>query len=159
MEDSYGPFAAAVADHANATMLIDTLGDEHGIFLDPAEKREKNDHIALFNMDLDRRMIRTLPESDLTRELLGNKWDERKLAAGKREEDRNTPNDTCDAGLYAWRWCAHRKAREAEKNPPPFSPGWWAAQAARELEDAQRRARERSNPEQYARLDSEEWMR
>jgi hypothetical protein len=159
IEDTYGPFQAQVADHANATMVLDTLAEEHSIFLETAEKREKNDHIALFNLDLDRKLIRTLPESPLTVELLGNKWDERKLANGKREEDRNTPNDTCDAALYAFRWAAHRRSRDAEKNPPPGSANWWAAQMSAELEAAKRVARERANPEQYARLDSEEWMR
>lgn len=112
VEDRFGPFEGWPADFAGlATMVMDTLADEYGVYLEPAEKREKLDHIQLFNTDLDSGLIRTLKDSELTRELMGDRWLEKSLGKDKRLEDPGTPNDLCDAGLYAFRWCRHRQAR------------------------------------------------
>lgn len=148
---------AGVADQgAMATMVLDTLADDHGIYLDGAEKREKNDHIALFNLDLDNNLIHILPGGALAQELLTNRWDEKKLALNKREEDRNTPNDTCDAGLYAFRSSNHRRAEERAATPQIGSREWWTAVNRAELEAVKDRARRKANPD-ASNLDREWW--
>lgn len=157
VEAEYGPFQAQVVDPQGSTMTIDTLGDDHGIYLESAEKREKNDAICLFNLDLDRGLIKILPDSELAQELLKNRWDEKKLALGKREEDRNIPNDTCDAGLYGWRWCNHRRAMAAPARGEPGTVEWWIAQQLAELEAAKAQAKARSNPDDMARHDQPWW--
>lgn len=159
--NTYGPFEAEVVDPGGlATMVLDTLADEHQIYWELAEKKQKLDHIELFNADLDRRLVRTLTGSDLTSELLTNRWDEGSIAKGKREEDRNTPNDTCDAGLYAWRWCNHRRAKAKEAVVAAGSPAWWAAIQAAELQAAKDAARRRAaaSADDFARLDRDGWM-
>jgi hypothetical protein len=154
VEHTYGPFEAGVGDHNGGTLLFDTLAADHGIYLDPAEKREKLDHIELFNLDLDRGLIHVLPGSDLSDELLTNRWDERKLAQGKREEDRNVPNDTCDAGLYSFRWANHRYFKTpASAGPARDTAAWFAAQQLAEIAEARDAARRRANPDQYANMD------
>lgn len=153
VEQSFGPYAAQVADPQGSTMTLDTLADDHQIYLEAAEKREKNDAIGLFNLDLDRGLIHILPGSPLSEELLKNRWDERKLALGKREEDRNIPNDTCDAGLYGWRWCRHRKAQ----TPVDSVVDQFIARQLAELEAAKAAARQKANPDDYSGLDREWW--
>lgn len=151
IDDRYGPFEGYPADYAGlATMVMDTLADEHGVYLEPAEKREKLDHIQLFNSDLDSGLIRTLKNSPLTEELLGNRWLEKSLGKDKRVEDPATPNDICDAALYAFRWCRHRQAR-------PLGPGDPRNRVQKQADDefaaALAKAAKQSNPE----LDSEWW--
>lgn len=162
VETQYGPFEAGVGDPpGGGTMVLDTLADEHKIYLEHAEKREKVDHIVLFNQDLDRGLVRILPESTLAAELLTDRWDERKLAAGKREEDRNVVNDTADAALYAWRWCNHRRARPKVAGPQPYTPEWWAALQKAELDAARDAARRRmAGDDDFSRLDApmEGWL-
>lgn len=167
LETEFGPFDGYPADTAGlATMVIDTLGAEHGVFLEPAEKTEKNDHIELFNSDLDSGLIHVRRGSELSAELSGNRWLERSVgmmatkAGGvpttwqKRKEDPATPNDLCDAALYAFRWCRHRQARPAPRAQQMFSAEWWAAQASRELKAAEDRARAARGP---AQLDCDWW--
>lgn len=143
IEEKYGPFEASPCDFAGlATMVMDSLGDEYQIYLEPAEKREKNDYIQLMNNDLDARQIHVIAGSPLSRELLEDQWDQKILDRGKREEDRNIPNDLCDAALYGFRWCRHRQA----KTPPPSgpvigTPAWWAAAAQADLAAARKEAR------------------
>jgi hypothetical protein len=155
VEAEYGPFDGWPADWAGlATMVMDTLADEYGVFLEPAEKKEKNDHIELFNSDLDAHLIHIRQGSALSKELLQNKWLEKNLVkvddrwvllTEKRKEDPSTPNDLCDAGLYGFRWCRHRAAKPGPTTAQPFTKQWWDAIAAEELkkaEDAARAARQ-----------------
>jgi hypothetical protein len=157
VEHTYGPFQAGVADHGGATMVLDTLSGDHGIHLDTAEKREKLDHIELMNLDFDRGQIHVLAGSDLATELLTNRWDEKKLAQGKREEDRLVPNDTCDAGLYAYRWSNHRYFKTPEARIPVGSPAWWNHEQAADLARARAAAKARHNPDLFANLDAPWW--
>ena len=46
-----------------------TLADEHGVYLEKAEKREKLDYIQLFNSDLDAGLIHLRRGSELSREM------------------------------------------------------------------------------------------
>jgi hypothetical protein len=143
VEREYGPFEGVVGDRGGlATMVIDTLAVEHGVYVEPAEKKEKVDHIEVFNNDLDANLIRIRRGSELSVELLGNKWLEKSLGTERRVEDPATPNDLPDAGLYAFRWCQHRQRKEkAAEGPKPMSPEWFRLLAAQELEERRRAAR------------------
>lgn len=116
VEGIYGPFDGMVGDSAGlATMVIETLAVEHNIFVEVAEKREKVDHIELFNNDLDNRVIWLRKGSELSEEMLVNRWLLKTIGTDKRKEDPETPNDLCDAALYAFRWCRHRQAKPPEE--------------------------------------------
>lgn len=155
LEAEYGPFEGWPADPAGlATMVMDTLADEYGVFLEPAEKKEKLDHIELFNNDLDAGHIHIREGSALSEELAAGRWDLSKLEKGKREEDPKIPNDVSDAGVYGFRFCNHRRAQLQPQRVVTFSRQWWAEQAAKDLSDAEKRARDRAAP---AQLDAEWW--
>lgn len=143
LEDEYGPFDGYPADPAGlATMVIDTLAAEHQVYLEPAEKKEKLDHIELFNNDLEKGLIHIRKGSILAEQLSAGRWDEKKLEKGKRVEDPSIDNDVSDAGLYGFRWCEHRRAKERERSTQIYSAQWWVEQAAAELEEAKKRAKE-----------------
>lgn len=118
VDNIYGPFDGIVGDSAGlATMVIETLAVEHNILVDVAEKREKVDHIELFNNDLDNGLIHIRKNSELSEELLTNRWLLKTIGTDKRKEDPETPNDCCDAGLYSFRWCRHRQSKPEIKSP------------------------------------------
>jgi hypothetical protein len=168
VEAEYGPFEGWPADFAGlATMLIDTLADEHGVYLEHAEKKEKNDHIELFNADLDAGLVHIRDRGQLAQEMLENRWLDKNLihvkdehgervvlATDRRKEDPATPNDTCDAALYAFRWCRHRQAREKTPGVPMFSQTWWANVALEDMKRAENAARAARAP---AELDTPWW--
>lgn len=142
VEATYGPFDGWPADPAGlATMVMDTLADEHGVYLETAEKKQKFDIIQVFNSDLDSGLIHLRQGSELADEMLENKWLEKSLGTDKRKEDPATPNDLCDAALYAFRWCQHRKATAAVPTIQMFTPAWFAEMAARDLKAAEDKAR------------------
>lgn len=156
VEKEYGPFDCAVGDPAGlATMVIDTLASEHGVYIEPAEKNEKLDHIELFNDDLDAGRIHFRTGSELTEEMLGNKWLEKTLGTPKRKEDPSTPNDLCDAALYAFRWCLHRQNRPKPLgSAAPESAQWLKERARSEYEETLRRA---SRAREAGDLDLDWW--
>lgn len=157
LEREYGPFDCAVGDPAGlATMVMDTLASEHSVFIEPAEKKEKLDHIELLNDDFDAGRIHIRRGGELAEELLGNKWLEKTLGTERRKEDPATPNDLCDAALYAFRWCLHRQNRPKPPTAPPtLTPEWFRQLAAREREDTIRRLERARDPAD--RLDQEWW--
>lgn len=157
LEEEFGPFDASVGDPAGlATMVIDTLASEHGVYIEAAEKKEKLDHIELLNNDLDANRIHLRRGGELAEEMLGNKWLEKTLGTERRKEDPATPNDLCDAALYGFRWCLHRQNRpKATPAPTLMTPEWFRQLAAREREETVARlsrAREVGD-----RLDQEWW--
>jgi hypothetical protein len=135
---------ARVIDSAGlGTMMVDTLADEYGLVLTPAEKKAKLDHIAIFNTDLDQAppRIRVRRGSALGAEMAENRWLETSLGTERRKEDPRTPNDLCDAGLYAFRFAEHRRYRA-----PKASPGLTQLQVIadwrkRQFEEAKAEAR------------------
>lgn len=155
LERRFGPFdGPAPADTAGlATMVADTLAVEHGVYLDPAEKREKLDHIEVFNSDLDAGLIHIRRGSDLSEDLAEDRWNEKKLEKGRREEDPTVPNDVADAALYAFRWCDHRRSKPENKPVTLFTRDWYNQVAAEELAAAERRARDANT----VSLDREWW--
>lgn len=138
LDKEYGPVEVMVGDPAGlASMVIDTLAVDHNVYIEPAEKKEKTDHIELFNDDLDSALIHMRRGSELTAEMLGNKWLEKTIGTEKRVEDPSTPNDLCDAALYAFRWCLHKAARpRGPEQPPPASSEWFRAMARAERDRA-----------------------
>lgn len=115
VEQEYGPFEREVCDPGGlADIILETLLDDHGIYWEKAEVRQKEDHIELINDDIDARRIFCLAGSELERELMADRWlKDRKTGTvpprGRRKEDDAIPNDVADAGLYAARWCYHRR--------------------------------------------------
>lgn len=160
LDAEYGPFTAAVCDPAGlATMVIDELASEYQVYLEAAEKKEKYDHIELFNDDLDRNpaLIHFRRGSELTEEMLGNKWLEKSIGTEKRVEDPSTPNDLCDAALYGFRWCLHKAARPAPAIPPPaHTTAWFKELAKKERERVMQEMIEQQRGD-VSRLDRDWW--
>lgn len=156
VEEEYGPFHGGVVDTAGlATMVVDTLAIDHGVNLEPAEKKEKVDHIELFNNDLDAGLIHVRKGSALSQELRTARWAEKPLERNKKEEDPKVPNDITDAGVYAFRWSRHRQAKPLVPTTPLFSPQWFNERAQQDLRAAQTRAREALDP--AGKLDRRWW--
>jgi hypothetical protein len=164
VEAEFGPFEGWPADFAGlATMVMDTLADEHGVFLEPAEKKQKPDHIELFNNDLDGGRIHVRRGSALSKELVAHKWSDKHLLVvdgrtvlktDKRKESDETPNDVADAALYAFRWCRHRQAKPEAAAAAMYSREWWLSVAAEDLKRAEEAARAAKEP---AELDRPWW--
>lgn len=158
VEAEYGPFQGWPADTAGlATMVIDTLAVEHGVYLEAAEKREKNDHIELFNTDLDRGLIHIRKGSELGEDLRENRWLEKTIGTDKRKEDPATPNDVADAGLYSFRFARHRQAKPITPAMQMGTREWWEKVAADELKTVRERAR-RAQDGSLDRLDTDWWL-
>lgn len=89
----------------------------------------------------------------LAQELLGDVWDAKALAAGKRIEHKAVPNDLCDAFNYAFRYCFPYLSRPERVSPGFGTPEWLAAQedAMRALAEAEVQMRLGDDPEE-ARL-------
>lgn len=134
LDAEFGPFAGYPADPAGlATMVMETLATEHGVHLEPAEKKEKNDHIELFNNDLDAGLIHVRRGGELSRELLEDRWDAKTIGTDRRKEDPAVPNDVADAGLYGFRWCRHRSAHREFRGPAMFTREWYAEECRKEM--------------------------
>lgn len=122
-----------------ATKVFDELACIHGLPFEPAEKREKNDFIEIMNGEFDAgRLFIPLDHSEnsLHEELLTNRWLEKSLGTPKKKEDPKTPNDLCDAMLYGWRWCDHRRAQPPDRTIQTGSPEWWRQRQADEFQAA-----------------------
>jgi hypothetical protein len=115
LADEYGPFDYEVCDPGGlANITLDSLSDDHGIWFSKAEVREKEDHLELFNDDLDLRRVFLVSGSELEHEVMTNRWLKDKRTGfvppvGRRKEDPTTPNDISDAALYAFRACSHHR--------------------------------------------------
>lgn len=115
LAELHGPFDYEVCDPGGlADIVLETLSDDHGVWLEKAEVRQKEDHIELVNDDFDSRRVFLVRGSLLEHEMSTNRWlkDRRTNTIppqGRRKEDPNTPNDVADAGLYAFRACSHRR--------------------------------------------------
>lgn len=149
----YGGFEAVVVDAgAQGKMIHETLLSDYGIPAIPAEKREKQAYIQAMNSDFHSGRIKVLVGDDYTEEASQLSWDlgdggkEELARKGRLKEDSAMPNDLCDAGLYIWRWSAHRW--EDERLGMGAEPGtrqWWLdreTQAKETSFEARRRERE-----------------
>jgi len=136
---------AMVADTgAGGKMVIESLNEIEGLYLVPAEKNQKYDHIEWFNSDLYDGKIKILPDSELAHEMLMLQWDlggstKRDIARiGKLKEDRACPNHACDAALYTWRFALHHYSRERPWEPTRGTDSWFDEWDRKEAEAAVR---------------------
>ncbi len=94
-------------------MVIETLNRRHGLNIEPAEKREKNDFIELLNTDYHSGRAKILRHGDLSKEKQALQWDigessKAKMArTGRLKEHPSCPNHLADAWLYLWRFSYH----------------------------------------------------
>lgn len=65
--EKFGTIDAMVADmgHGGSKMLIEGINQRYGILIQPAERRDKHDHIEMLNSDFHSGRIRLIPNSDL----------------------------------------------------------------------------------------------
>lgn len=147
LDNEYGPFEVGTSDPAGlATMVLDELADQYKVYLEPAEKHEKNDAFEVMNNDFDSGRIHIRRGSVLSDELDRARWNLKKLDKNKKVEDETIPNDVADAGLYGHRWCRHRRPVPQPTTIAPFSPEWFRLRAAADLE--KRKAAMRAKHEQ-----------
>jgi hypothetical protein len=142
-----GKFTAVVADAVGlGKLLVETLNRRHGWNIQPAEKREKFDHIELLNTDFNAGRVKLLPKGDLATELQGLQWDVGKASkeflarTGKLKEHPGCPNHLADAWLYLWRYSYHYWAEERPVVHEQGTREWQSAQekAAMEMLTRQR---------------------
>jgi hypothetical protein len=143
LEAQFGPFEGWPSDPGGlATMVHDELADQYRVYLEPAEKHEKNDAQEIMNNDFDSGRIHIRRGSMLSDELDRARWNLKKLDKNKKVEDETIPNDVVDAGLYGHRWCRHRRPTAQAHTTSVFSPEWYRERAAADLakrkEDARR---------------------
>lgn len=148
--DTYGQPEMVVADvgGGGSKMIIEMLNQRYGLAIQPANKREKQDHIEIMNGDFLADRIKIIAGSDLDHELCGLQWDlssDSKVIlsrTGRLREDPSCPNHLCDALLYIWRFSYHYYAFAREVGPEPGTPDWWRLEEAKMMQ----RAIERRNP-------------
>lgn len=123
---------AMVADTGNlAKMVVETLNQQYGFFIEAAEKREKYDHIELLNSDLYDGKVKILVNSDTYDEMMHLQWDlknmDKKTAIRKNKlkEDSRMANHLCDAVLYTWRFSLHHFSREKPVEPEPETDAFY----------------------------------
>ena len=147
--DTYGQPEMIVADigGGGAKMIIETLNQRFGLAIQPAAKREKQDHIELINGDFAQNRIKIIPNSDLDHELCGLQWDlsnDSKVIlsrTGRLREDPSCPNHLCDALLYVWRFSYHYYSAPQERGPEKGTDDWWKQEEQRQIERAIARRR------------------
>jgi hypothetical protein len=156
--DAFRP-ETIVADFGGlATKVWETLAAEHDLVAIPAEKKEKHDFIELFNGDLRANRVWLRRGSPLADEMLNHRWDELTVGREKRRESDQTPNDLCDAALYAWRWANHRRYRPGAPRPPDGSDAWWAEYRRNQRAAAEREAaRRRGHETEFTGMDRDWW--
>lgn len=138
--DEYKPQELVYDPSGGGAKVIAELAEIHRLyFTEPAEKRDKNAYIELFNNELDAKRLHILPprfdeeRSTLADEMLGHRWLEKTIGTEKRKEDPKTPNDLCDASLYAWRVCDHRRPVPKDRKVDVQSEEWWKNWKAEQL--------------------------
>lgn len=153
-----------------ATKVFEELASIHGLAFEPAEKKEKNDFIEIMNNEYDAGRIHIIFDPDepqvdgdgkplsLSAELLSNRWLEKTLGTKKKVEDPKTPNDLCDAHLYGWRWCDHRRAQPPDRSVKPGSTLWWMHRQKEEFEAAVKEHLNRKNRDDDRNLDRDWWQ-
>lgn len=115
--DSKYVFSRKVVDAgALGKMIKEELASRHGVYLEPAEKKNKLGFIEHINSDfLTGRVLIPEGEEELIEELTTLPWHPE-----KREEHPKYKNHRCDALLYAWRDSRHYvgSAPEVETRTP-----------------------------------------
>lgn len=137
----FGKIDAMVADSVGlGKLVVETINKRHGLFIQAAEKREKNDHIELLNADFHAGKCKLLRGSELSIELLHLQWDlskgskEEMVRGGRLKELHSCPNHAADAWLYLWRYSYHHFGTHALKTPGHGTEAWWNDWEARSIE-------------------------
>ncbi len=141
-----GSIEAIYADVGNlGKMVVQTLITE-GFPLEVAQKKEKFDHIEVANSMFSRGEIQIIEGTVLETQLLTNAWDldassakfgkdvkvEHLARIGKLVEDKNIPNDSTDAFIYALRGALHRfGVTEAAQVAPEAGTRAWEKEQLR----------------------------
>jgi len=150
IEADYGGIDVKVGDRSGlGKMVFDELATQHDIYIERTEKKEKDDLIELVNDDLDAGRVKIERSSPLAGEMVEHRWDYR---SGKRVESSKTKNDACDAFVYAFRWCEHRRYRPKPIKTAQYSEEWYA-----ELERAEIEAVEKRHTEVEDKLNKDWW--
>lgn len=130
--DRFGMPDAIVADmgHGGSKMLVEGINARYGILIQPAERRDKYDHIEFVNNDFHSGRIKILENSDLALELSMLQWDlthadKSTLAKqGKLKEHYDLANHLADAFLYLHRFSNHfwgaPRTRQLVRNTPEY---------------------------------------
>ncbi len=158
--DTYGQPEMIVADvgGGGSKMIIETLNQRYGLAIQPASKREKQDHIELLNGDFIADRVKIIPNSDLDHELCGLQWDlsnDSKVIlsrTGRLREDPSCPNHLCDALLYVWRFSYHYYSAPRAAEVKQGTPEWSQLEEKRMLERAQQRRRGGPDPHGLRRI-------
>jgi len=99
LQQKYSPMKTVVDTGGLGKMIVESIKHEHGVQIEPAEKRNKHDYIEDMNSHFDRGFIKVSPEhKQYISQLKVLQWDEQ-----RRKEDERYENDVCDAALYGWR--------------------------------------------------------
>lgn len=107
-----------VADHGGLGKAIcEEFRQRYGIPIHPAEKSKKLAYIELLNGDLISGTFKINKNSQLAGEMRLHQWDPDR----PQKEDDRTPNDLCDANLYAWREAKHWLGERKQPRPPEGS--------------------------------------
>jgi len=155
-----GQIEEMVADTGNlAKMVIETLNQQYGFFIQAAEKTEKFDHIELLNSDLYDGKVKLLANSDMYDEMMHLQWDlkgmDKKTAIrrNKLKEDKRMDNHLCDALLYTWRFSLHHFSRTKVVPPEPETHEFYQSWDDAQYKEACERYKAKQQNDQY----EEEW--
>lgn len=148
--DTYGQPEMIVADvgGGGSKMIVEMLNQRFGLAIQPAAKREKQDHIELLNGDFATDRVKIIAGSDLDHELCGLQWDlsnDSKVIlsrTGRLREDPACPNHLCDALLYVWRFSYHYYAQPRVAGPEPGTVDWWKVEEEKQIERAIQRRKQ-----------------
>lgn len=110
-------------------MIVQEINQRHLLSpqAEPAEKKDKQDFIDLFNDDLLQGRFKVKADDPVIPEWTTLQWAEDKA---KRQEDPRQANDLSDATLYGWRRAKHYYAQAQEPKPTPGTAEAFNAQAA-----------------------------
>lgn len=129
--ERYQPISI-VGDHGGLGKAICAeFQSRYHIPIKPAEKNQKRAYIELMNGDLLSSTLKIRHSSPLANEMQVLQWD----ADRPEKEDERTPNDLCDAALYAWREAKHYLGEDKRALPPIGTPEHWN-RVAKALEEA-----------------------
>ena len=118
------------------------LQSRHGIYVKPAQKREKLAYIDHMNGDMIAERIKVVGRTneELIREWQTLPW---LLKDGRKQEkydERKYDDHLADACLYGWRDCRGFQSTSQEKPPSENSPEFWENWAKEEEEEESREA-------------------
>jgi hypothetical protein len=144
VEKEGGQISYLVIDGANK-QAVEEMRRRHGLPLQAADKRGKEDFIEIMNSELILGNIQLNLEAadgvqndekehheslSLADEWEGLIWDPN-APPGSRKEHPGCPNHLCDGALYNWRWCYTYLHQNEPKLPPAGSAEWQKREADR----------------------------